>query len=122
MYNYSLKLNYIESDSDTLYRKEILNAFNLIEYSDKINDEIMILFKKHKNYFINIINTIKKSNNNKFTLFQNTDEYFFFTILFSWEYFYYTHELLKSIHLKETPLMIKKKENEIIDIINTIKK
>ena len=44
MYNYSLKLNYMESDSDTLYRKEILNAFNLTEYSDKINVEIMILF------------------------------------------------------------------------------
>ena len=46
MYNYSLKLTYYESDSDTIYRKELLNAFKLKEYdfnkiTNVLDEEIM---------------------------------------------------------------------------------
>ena len=37
MYNYSLNLTY-RDNNDTVYRKEILETFNLKEYSNKIRD------------------------------------------------------------------------------------
>ena len=34
MYNYSLTLTYHNKDNDDIYRKELLQAFNLKEYDD----------------------------------------------------------------------------------------
>lgn len=34
MYNYSLKLTY-HNENDTVYRKELLEAFHLTEYTDR---------------------------------------------------------------------------------------
>ena len=39
MYNYSLKLIY-PNENDTVYRKELLEAFHLTEYTDQINNYI----------------------------------------------------------------------------------
>ena len=52
MYNYSLKLTYQDKADDTIYRKELLEAFNLKEYTDEINRYIDELYNKVKDDFI----------------------------------------------------------------------
>ena len=39
-YNYSLDLNYKNCNNDTIFRKELLDCFDLEQYDDKINDLI----------------------------------------------------------------------------------
>ena len=122
MYNYSLNLAYQKNDSDTQYRKELLDAFKLKIYTEEINTKILSLFKENKNFFTEIIECIKNDKTNKLSLISNSDDIFFFTMLFSWEYFYHTHELLKSIHLNEKISIINKKQEIIKNKINCIKK
>tara|TARA_Y100000996_G_scaffold167420_1_gene130087 strand:- start:446 stop:802 length:357 start_codon:yes stop_codon:yes gene_type:complete len=104
MYNYSIDLSYREKDNDTIYRKELLNCFGFKEYTDDINLEIEKIFKKVREHYKNIITNIK--NKNMLGPFSEIDDLTCFTILFSWEYFYENHQILKSIlsqdpHLQE---------------------
>ena len=116
MYNYSTKLNYRESDCDTLYRKELLECFNLKEYSDNINNEISNLYLDVKEYYKNIIAQIKKDK--RLSIFGQVDNEVAFTILFSWEYFYENHQLLKIIHSnRENTTAIGEKQNALLDRI-----
>ena len=57
-YNTEYKLTYFENDSDTLYRKELLDIFNLkdIDSFDKLEKTQNILFNKlhfNKKYLLN---------------------------------------------------------------------
>ena len=95
MYNYSLNLTYKHTDCDTVYRKELLDCFFLKSYTDKINDNIKKLFNDVNKHFSNVLMFLKK--NSTFALMGELDDITCFTLLFSWEYLFDTHELLKSI-------------------------
>ena len=99
MYNYSLELSYKNSDNDTIYRKELLEAFRLKEYDfDKITSildtEIIPIIKNH---FDPIFKALNKYNRFPFSL----DEKICCTILLSWEYFYLFHKCIGEIFIEK---------------------
>jgi uncharacterized coiled-coil DUF342 family protein len=96
MYNYSLKLTYRDVDSDTTYRKELLEVFDIKKYNAEINNRIDTLHAKHGEFFKDIVECIKK--NDKLSIVRDLDDKTCFMILFSWEYFYETHEILGLIN------------------------
>lgn len=96
MYNYSLKLTYRDVDSDTTYRKELLEVFYIKEYNAEINNSIDKLYAKHGEFFKDIVECIKK--NDKLAIVRELDDKTCFMFLFSWEYFYETHEVLQLIN------------------------
>jgi hypothetical protein len=95
-YNYSLELNYKNDDNDTLFRKELLDCFNLEQYDDKINELIYNLYLEVQSHYSEIIQQLK-NNNNICSLFQ-LEKRDCFKLLFSWDHLYYNHLLLKSIN------------------------
>ncbi len=95
MYNYLTKLTYRDFENDEIYREELLKCFNLDEYTDNINSEIQKLYEIVKEHYPSIIESLKK--NKKFAIFNITDDFLYFTILFSWDYFFENHEFIKSI-------------------------
>jgi hypothetical protein len=97
-YNYSHDLNYKNNTSDTMFRKELLDCFNLEQYDDKINDLIYNLYLEVSDHYPAIIQHVKK-NNNICSLFQLEDKECF-KLLFSWDNFHHNHLLLKSINSK----------------------
>uniref|UniRef100_A0A6C0KCD7 Uncharacterized protein n=1 Tax=viral metagenome TaxID=1070528 RepID=A0A6C0KCD7_9ZZZZ len=112
MYNYSFYCTYLdapdnEHKQDTIYRQEILKAFNLMIYDHvKMMDCIDQLYKKHeKNNQIQEIMKIVKENNKYSFLFNNLSD--LFTLLFSFEYFYYFHTCIAELE----------QSNKISDII-----
>jgi hypothetical protein len=117
MYNYSLKLTY-RKKNDTIYRKELLEAFHLKEYTDKINERIDDLYKTIKNDYSDIIKCLHE--NDPLTSFGSIDEAGCFMILFSWQYFYENHSLIQSIFQKSDDILVKKKT--LIDKIISNKK
>ena len=102
MYNYLTEISYRNSDDDEQYRKELLKCFNLESYSDEIINRIYILYDLVKEYYSDVIKELKKHNNfeNIILCFGNNDKTYF-NILFSWDFFFENHQLLRSIHLKE---------------------
>lgn len=99
MYNTELDLTYNTLDDlsgDTIYRKELLNAFNLdvngfhilIEHQEKLYD----LIKNYSLFKIIMINA-KKQLQKKIPL--DLPERTVFTFLFSYDYFYALHPFLK---------------------------
>ena len=98
MYNYSIKLDYInrsDDETDTQYRKEILAVFDLKEYSNEIIEKQDLLFSKVKKEYDEILEYLKK--NDRLALIRNITKKDCFMILFSWEYFYHNHLLLQAI-------------------------
>ena len=98
MYNYSIKLDYINrsnDESDTQYRKEILSVFDLKEYSNEIIEKQDLLFSKVEKEYDEILEYLKK--NDRLALIRNITKKDCFMILFSWEYFYHNHLLLQAI-------------------------
>ena len=95
MYDYSTVLSYRDFD-DTVYRKEILQCFNITEYSETINIEILALYEIVGSYYKQIIMEIKKNNNIAMLTGASSKECF--VLLFSWEYFYENHNLLNAIN------------------------
>ena len=102
MYNYSFYCTYLdvssnENKQDTVYRQEILKAFQLMTYDhQKMMTTINNLYEKFKDnsQIIEILNVLKE--NNKFIfLFNNLND--LFTLLFSFEYFYYFHSCLAEL-------------------------
>ena len=94
MYNYKLELTYREKD-DTQYRKELLLVFGLTEYTDKINQYIDALYKDIKEEVKPVINSLLE--NDPLTMFSKLDENGCFMILFSWDYFHETHQLIRAL-------------------------
>ena len=97
MYNYLIDLTYKKHDNDDIYRSELLNCFNLNKYDDDINSEIEKLYNIVKEHYTQILPHLK--NNKKLAFFNISEDYLYFTFLFSWDYFYDNHEFLKSINL-----------------------
>ena len=91
MYNYNINLTYHKKDNDTLFRKEMLDVFQLNQFSNDINKQVDLLYNKYKNnkQVQNIIKSMKKDHKfKKFQLFGNTDDATYFVILFSFDYFH----------------------------------
>lgn len=96
MYNYSFNCSYLDNSSntttqDTVYRQEILKAFNLLIYDHKkmmeTIDKIHIKYKENQQ-IKEILNILRENNKYSFLFNNSTD---LFTLLFSFEYFYYFH-------------------------------
>lgn len=102
MYNYSFYCTYLDMSSnehqqDTVYRQEILKAFNLMVYDhEKMMTTITDLYNKYKEneQIIEILKILKETNKYSF-LFNNSSD--LFTLLFSFEYFYYFHSCLAEL-------------------------
>ena len=100
MYNYNIELTYNIKDNDTLFRKEMLDLFQLKQYDDSINEEIDELYLKYckNNQLVEIIELMKQQK--KFTKFQllgNTTNITYFMLLFSFDYLYLTHKCLQNL-------------------------
>ena len=102
MYNYSFYCSYLDASAnehkqDTIYRQEILKAFSLMVYDhEKMMETIDNLYSKHKeNTQIQEILKILKENNKYSFLFNNLKD--LFTLLFSFEYFYYFHSCIAEL-------------------------
>ena len=94
-YNYLNVLKYKSSDNDTLFRKEFLECFNLKEYSNDINNLIYDLYSDVKEYYVVIIDKLKKTNKLCSTL--NLEDKDCFKVLFSWDLLHHNHLLLNAI-------------------------
>ena len=107
MYNYSFYCTYLDISSnehkqDTIYRQEILKAFNLMIYDhEKMMDTITELYNKYKEnkQIVEILNILKEHNKYSF-LFSNLSD--LFTLLFSFEYFYYFHSCIAELEQSNT--------------------
>ena len=96
MYNYSINTTYLDIDDidqDTQYRKELLEAFMIPKYKhETIMDSIDVSFKKYgEQHQVKLILTeLIKHSKFIFRLDQSTA----FTMLFSFDNFYYFHNAL----------------------------
>ena len=102
MYNYSVKLTYLnhsdDNDTSTLYRKELLDVFKLKKYNDSVVIEtIHKLFLKYKDY--PQIKELLKLNIQTIP-FEMCDETKF-VMLFSYEHFFYMHKCLQYLNNDE---------------------
>jgi hypothetical protein len=118
MYNYSIVLTYknLEGDvSDTQYRKELLEVFSMTEYNSEMIYKQDVLYESLKNNYTQIIKCILE--NDYLALIRNVYSKSCFMILFSWEYFYDNHLLIKAILSKDTLENINKLKEVLINKI-----
>ena len=99
MYNYNHNVCYKHIDGnagDTTYRKQLLEACNLKEWSDKIidiHDSIYKKFKDNKEF----LSILKKGMDYGFQMPFKLDEKFTMTFLFSFDYYENFHKCLKDL-------------------------
>lgn len=113
-YNCNIIVNYNTLDNDDIYREQFLRVFNLTEYND---DVIKNAIKEIETLFYNNINIetlyVNMKKTQRFIIYQDSDLLIY---LFSYDLFYLTHNLIKSI--------INKNEEDINNklhlLINTI--
>lgn len=118
MYNYSIKLQYKNLDedhSDTQYRKELLDVFSLKEYNEEIIKKQDTLFQQLKDEYTEITKCV--INNDRLALIRNVSENDAFMILFSWDYFYENHNLIRAILNNKDRKVIDKLKKKLINII-----
>ena len=118
MYNYSIDLTYknLEGDaSDTQYRKELLEVFSMSEYNAEMIYKQDVLYESLKSDYTQIIKCIFE--NDYLALMRKIDGKSCFMILFSWEYFYDNHLLIKAILSKDTVENINKLKELLINKI-----
>ncbi len=122
MYNYDINLTYYQKDNDTVYRKEILDIFNLKQFDDSIIvKHIEQIYYKYENntQIQNIIKNIK--NNKKFKKFQlfgnGTRDVTYFLLLFSFDNFFLIHKCLQDLNKNN-----KITDKNYDDLCNNIKK
>lgn len=91
IYNFDIQVNYIEKNDDEIYRKQLLQVFNLEEYNDSIIEKITKVYNliKENESFKKIINNV--SNKHGFNKQTHED---IFIILFSYDYFETFHKVL----------------------------
>ena len=96
MYNYSINLTYLnlpDEKQDTQFRKELLDVFGVPEYHHKtFMTTIDTIYNKYKNnkQVEGILNEVKNNCRFPFELDQATA----FTMMFSFENFYFFHNAL----------------------------
>jgi hypothetical protein len=116
MYNYDYNLTYKTNDNETSYRKDFLSVFNIKEFDwEIINTKQTTIFNKIKNdnIFKKIIKLFKTKANPWPIPLNDIDA---FVLMFSFDYFYLTHEIIidfnKNNTLSDTFL---KKFNDLFD-------
>ena len=97
MYNYSSDIEYMKVQNDTIYRKDFLKAFQKDKFEYKeINNIQEKLFDKFKtNDKLKKIIKFIKEKANPFPIMITDFECF--VIMFSYQYFYMTHLVLKDL-------------------------
>lgn len=111
-YNFEYKLNYRENfdeksqnTSDTIYRKDIINVFNLKDdfknddeiFFKKLSDKVNEIYKELKNHkqIDNILNKIEETLKMPFKMERDM----LFVYLFRYDLFYLFHECLKDFNI-----------------------
>ena len=112
-YNFEYKLNYRENfnagksqnTSDTIYRKDIINVFNLKDdfknddeiFFKKLSDKVNEIYKELKNHkqIDNILNKIEETLKIPFKMERDL----LFVYLFRYDLFYLFHECLKDFNI-----------------------
>ena len=118
MYNYSISLNYknlTDNDSDTQYRKEVLEVFSMKEYNQDIIKKQDDLFNELKEEYSQIIKCIM--DNDRLALIRNVSDNDAFMLLFSYDYFYDNHNLIRAILTKSNKKTIDMLKQKLINII-----
>jgi|688.fasta_scaffold1338019_2 hypothetical protein len=113
MYNTTFSCTYKnivdEELSNTKYQEEVLKAFNMSNFSEDLTTNIEKLYKTISYDFTEILTHVK-------FIYANDND-MLFMILFSYDFFKYTHELIKKIIEKEDTTTECKK---LIDMLKTI--
>jgi hypothetical protein len=100
MYNCDFEMTYTKHDSNDIYQKELLKAFNMKSFNNKnLIKKINVLFNIFNSKFNDIFELIKKKYKTPFIL----DNFSCFQILFSWENLFKTHTFLQ-IYLKKNEI------------------
>jgi hypothetical protein len=97
-----------EEVSNKTYQTEILKAFSMTTFSDELTKQIDQLHKTISYDFSSILNHVD-------FIYQDTE--MLFMILFSYDFFDYTHELIKKIILKEDTTV---EYNKLISVLKNI--
>jgi hypothetical protein len=116
MYNHSLNLKYREIDSDTQYRKEVLEVFGMDEYTDSIIDNKINILQQKVGEFYNDVYPLVEKYDKLASILGITKEHCFI-ILFSWEFFYENHAVLNAIFEKKPNDVIQSHINELKKVI-----
>ena len=95
-----------ETISNEIYQNELLAVFGEKKFSDVLSNHISALYKNVHIYFKDLLKYIQFSYSN--------DPEMLFMILFSYEYFKYTHAYLVNIMLKQD---VSKSYAELVDIL-----
>ena len=102
MYNYSVNVHYKNVNyNDNLYRKQILEVFDLKEYNDEIiSKKMKELYNKIKDYsqIKQIITILKQFKYSKIFIVNEEEENLYLIFMFSFEYFDLFHNCLKELH------------------------
>jgi hypothetical protein len=118
MYNYSIQLTYKNLDeehSDTQYRKELLDVFDMKEYNEEMIVKQDKLYERLKEEYSEITNYI--INNDRLALIRNMTNNDAFMILFSWEYFYDNHNLISAILSQQDKTIIDNLKEKLMNSI-----
>ena len=112
MYNHLVKITYHENDNDydSLYQKQLLEAFKLDSItSNELEKRMEFIHQKIKVYIDPLLEFIK--DNSPYPFGVNKEDYV--PILFAWEYFYLTHNVIKNVY--------ENNENEIVKSVQILK-
>jgi hypothetical protein len=110
MYNTNFSCTYTtiqdEEMSNKTYQKELLQAFDMITFSDELTKHVDHLYKTISYDFTPILNHVE-------FVYQDTE--MLFMLLFSYDFFNYTHELMKKIILQQDT---KDEYNKLISVLH----
>ena len=102
MYNYSINVHYKNVKyNDNLYRKQLLEVFDLKEYDDDvISKQMKKLYNKIKDYpqIKQIITLLKQFKYAKIFIVNEEEENLYLIFMFSFEYFDLFHNCLKELN------------------------
>lgn len=102
MYNYSVNVHYKNVKyNDNLYRKQLLEVFELKEYDDDvISKKMKQLYNKIKDYsqIKQIITLLKQFKYAKIFIVNEEEENLYLIFMFSFEYFDLFHNCLKELN------------------------
>ena len=113
MYNHLVNITYHEENDpeDRVYKKQFLNAFQLEDYDveqiEKKMEHTYNLIKLHVDPLLEFV-----KDNCPYPFGNKIED--FVPILFAWEYFYLTHNIIKNVY--------EKNDNEIANSVQMLKK
>lgn len=120
MYNYSINVNYKNVEyNDDLYRKQMLEVFDLKEYNDDIiNEKLKQLYNKIKDnpQIKQIITLLKQFKYAKIFIVNEEEENLYLIFMFSFEYFDLFHNCLKE--LNKDNVISDKTFNKLLDALD----